>query len=109
MIDFHEAIREMHKGNVVKYIGTVNGNVMSDKGWSFCMCRGVIFRYRDGLPVYRSDGAMVYDPDFRYEPTGETVDTRYWPTKPKIVKTPRVLDKETVAKLGYSRIGRNNV
>jgi hypothetical protein len=52
---------------------------------------------------------MVYDPDFRYELTGETVDTRYWPTKPKIVKTPRVLDKETVAKLGYSRIGRNNV
>jgi hypothetical protein len=52
---------------------------------------------------------MVYDPDFRYELTGETVDTRYWPTKPKIVKTHRVLDKETVAKLGYSRIGRNNV
>ncbi len=109
MIDYHEAVKQMHLGNVVKDIGTVNGNVMTDKGWSFCMCRGVIFRYRDGKPAYRSDGAMVYDPDFRYKLTGETVDTRYWPTKPKIVKTPRVLDKETTSKLGYSRIGRNNV
>ena len=40
MIDYHEAVREMHKGNVVKYVGTVNGNVMSDNGASFCMCRG---------------------------------------------------------------------
>ena len=109
MIDYFQALREMHQGNVVKYVGTVNGNVMTDKGQSFCMCRGVIFRYRDGKPAYRSDGAMVYDPDFRYELTGETVDTRHWPTKPTIVKTPRVLDKETVAKLGYSRIGRSNV
>jgi hypothetical protein len=52
---------------------------------------------------------MVYDPDFRYELTGETIDPRAWPTKPTIVKTPRVLDKETTSKLGYSRIGRNNV
>ena len=29
MIDYHEAIREMHKGRVVKYLGTVNGNVWS--------------------------------------------------------------------------------
>jgi hypothetical protein len=108
-MNWHEAIDEMYKGNVVKYIGTVNGEVWTDKGWSFCMCRGVIFRYRDGKPAYRSDGAMVYDPDFRYELTGETVDTRAWPTKPTIVKTPRVLDKETVAKLGYSRVGLRNV
>ena len=27
MIDYHEAVREMYKGNVVKYVGTVNGNV----------------------------------------------------------------------------------
>lgn len=79
MIDYHEAVKQMHQGNVVKYIGTVNGNVMTNKGSSFCMCRGVIFRYRDGKPEPRSDGAMVYDPDFRYELTGETVDTRYWP------------------------------
>jgi hypothetical protein len=52
---------------------------------------------------------MVYDPDFRYELTGETVDTRYWPSKPRIPKTPRVLDKETVSKLGYSRIGLGNI
>lgn len=108
-MNWHQAIDEMYKGNVVKYIGTENGSVRTDKGASFCMCRGVLFRYRDNKPEYRSDGAMVYDPDFRYELTGETVDTRYWPTKPKIVKTPRVLDNETIAKLGYSRIGRNNV
>ena len=35
MIDYHEALREMHKGNVVKYVGTVNGNVMSDRGACF--------------------------------------------------------------------------
>jgi len=109
MIDYHEAIREMHQGRVVKYVGTVNGNVMTDRGASFCMCRGVLFRYRDGLPEYRSDGAMVYDPDFRYELTGETVDTRAWPVKPHVVKPPKVLDNDTVAALGYSRIGRNNV
>jgi hypothetical protein len=109
MMNWHEAVDEMYKGNVVKYIGTVNGNVMTNKGCSFCMCRGVLFRYRDGKPAYRSDGAMVYDPDFRYELTGEAVDTRAWPTKPNIVKTPQVLDKETKSKLGYSRIGLGNV
>jgi hypothetical protein len=46
---------------------------------------------------------MVYDPDFRYELTGETVDPRAW--KPE-KKTDR---KEIKSKLGYSRIGRNNV
>ena len=109
MLTWHEAIKEMYVGNVVRYIGTVNGNVMTTRGASFCMCRGVLFRFRDGRPEYRSDGAMVYDPDFRYELTGETVDTRAWPTKPKVIKTPKVLDKETTAKLGYSRIGANNV
>ena len=109
MIDYHEAVKQMHLGNVVRYIGTVNGNVMTTKGHSYCMCRGVIFEYRDGNAAYRTDGRMVYDPDFRYELTGETVDTRYWPAKPRIPKTTRVLDKETVSKLGYSRIGRNNV
>jgi len=108
-MNWHEAIDEMYKGNVVKYIGTVNGEVWTDKGHSFCMCRGVIFRYRDGNPAYRSDGAMVYDPDFRYELTGETVDTRAWPSKPRIPKVPKVLDKETVSKLGYSRVGLGNV
>jgi len=103
-MNWHQAIDEMYRGNVVKYIGTENGPVWTDKGWSFCMCRGVIFRYRDSNPEYRSDGAMVYDPDFRYQLTGETVDTRYWPTKPT-----RVLDKQTVTKLGYSRIGLGNV
>ena len=102
MIDYHEAIRQMHQGNVVKYVGTVNGNVMTTKGCSFCMCRGVIFLFRDGVPVPKSDGSMVYDPDFRYELTGEKVDTRWWPTGYKT-------DKETKSKLGYSRIGLGNV
>ena len=35
MIDYYEALREMHRGNVVKYVGTVNGNVKSDNGASF--------------------------------------------------------------------------
>ena len=102
MIDYHEAIREMHKGNVVKYIGTVNGNVFTDRGASYCMCRGVIFCFRDGKPDHNAQNCIVYDPDFRYELTGETFDTRWWY---KGYKT----DKETKSKLGYSRIGRNNV
>ena len=109
MIDYHEAVKQMHTGNVVKYIGTVNGNVMTDRGRSYCMCRGVIFEYRDGNAAYKSEGRMVYDPDFRYELTGETVDPRYWPEPKKLPKPPKVLDGETVAKLGYNRIGRNNV
>ncbi len=109
MITWHEAINEMYLGNVVRYIGTLNGFVWTDRGASFCMCRGVLFRYRDGRPEYRSDGAMVYDPDFRYELTGETVDTRAWPVKQFVVKPPKVVDNDTVAALGYSRVGRNNV
>lgn len=99
-----EALVEMHRGNVVRYIGTENGPVWH-RGASFCMCRGVTFRYRDGRPEYKSDGAMVYDPDFRYELTGETVDPRDWPTKPTIIKTPRVLDKQTISSLSYARVG----
>ena len=102
MIDYHEAIREMHKGNVVKYVGTVNGNVMSDNGASFCMCRGCIFSY-DKEPKWNKLGYMVYDPDFRYELTGETVDPRAW--KPEKNQD----RKEIKRKLGYSRIGLGNV
>jgi hypothetical protein len=79
VIDFHEAYIEMFKGNVVKYIGTVNGNVWSKNGTSFCMCRSVVFEYREGNPVPGSYGAMLYDPDFRYELTNETIDTKMWP------------------------------
>jgi hypothetical protein len=99
LLNYHQAIELMHKGHVVKYMGTVNGNVWTEKGACFCMCRGVVFRYRDGEPEYRSDGAMVYDPDFRYKMTDQTVDPRYWPKKPDSIKT----------KLGYSRIGLNNI
>ena len=102
MIDYFEALREMHQGKGVKYVGTVNGNVWSDKGGSFCMCRGCIFLFDAGEIKWNKLGYMVYDPDFRYELTGETVDTRWWY---KGYKT----DKETKSKLGYSRIGLNNV
>lgn len=79
MINYHEAIKAMHAGQVVKYIGTVNGNVFTDKGISFCMCRGVVFEYRNGKPLRGSAGAIVYDPDFRYVITTDVNDTRYWP------------------------------
>lgn len=102
MIDYHEAIKAMHAGNVVKYIGTVNGNVFTDKGISFCMQRGVIFVYRNNRVIPKSYGHMVYDPDFRYELTGETVEPRGWPNKPK--KHP-----EIKVMTGYSRIGLGNV
>ena len=103
MIDYSEALREMHKGNVVKYVGTVNGNVMSDRGASFCMCRGCIFLFDDGVIKWNKLGYMVYDPDFRYELTGETVDPRAW-------KPERKTDRQDIkSKLGYSRIGLGNV
>lgn len=99
MIDYHEAILEMHKGNVVRYVGTVNGDVWTNKGKSFCMQRGVIFEYDPVRISYKTCGHMVYDPDFRYELTGETVDHRGWPTHPE----------SNQLESGYSRIGRNNV
>lgn len=99
MIDYHEAIRQMHLGHVVKYIGTVNGNVWK-KGASFCMCRGCIFQYYKGQVQWDRLGHMVYDPDFRYELTGEKVNPRDWKPEDK---------KEIKAKLGYSRIGLGNV
>jgi hypothetical protein len=61
-----------------------------------------IFCFRDGKPDHNTQNCIVYDPDFRYELTGETFDTRWWY---KDYKT----DKETKSKLGYSRIGLGNV
>lgn len=101
MIDYHDAIREMARGNVVQYIGTANGDVWTDRGWSFCMQRGVVFVYKDRV-IPKSSGNMVYDPDFRYKLTGEVVDPRGWPNKPK--KYPEIKPIT-----GYSRIGLNNV
>ena len=66
------------------------------------MCRGCIFPY-NGEPIWKLSGRMVYDPDFRYVLTGETVDTRAW--KPE-KKTDR---RDTKSKLGYSRIGLGNI
>lgn len=101
-MNYHEAIVEMHKGKVVKYIGTENGPVWTDKGASFCMCRGCIFLFDDGIK-WNKLGHMIYDPDFRYELTGETVDTRAWKPEKKSDK------KEIKSKMWYSRIGLGNV
>ena len=103
MIDYYEALREMHRGNVVKYVGTVNGNVMSDNGASFCMCRGCIFLFDNEQIKWNKLGRMVYDPDFRYVLTGETVDPRAW--KPERNNN----RKEIKSRLGYSRIGLGNI
>jgi len=101
MMNWHEAVDEMYRGNVVKYIGTVNGNVMSDNGASFCMCRGCIFLFDDGVIKWNKLGYMVYDPDFRYELTGETVEPR--------AGEPEKKSRELKSKLGYSRVGLNNI
>lgn len=100
MMDYHEAVRQMSQGKVVKYLGTVNGDVYTDKGISFCMQRGAIFVYNPERISYKTCGYMVYDPDFRYELTGEMVDPRGWPTHPESSNKPSS---------GYSRIGLNNV
>lgn len=78
-MNYHEAVRQMHQGNVVKYIGTSNGNIMTSRGCSWCMQRGIVFAYENGNVVSNSEGSMVYDPDFLYALTGETVDTNSWP------------------------------
>jgi hypothetical protein len=77
-LDYHDAVKAMHKGGVVEYIGTVNGNVPSTKRPKFCMLRGVILDYINGVPVPKSYGTMLYDSDFRYKLTNETVDTKKW-------------------------------
>ena len=103
MIDYNQALVQMHQGNVVKYVGTVNGNVMSNNGASFCMCRGCIFLFDRGEIKWNKLGYMVYDPDFCYELTGEKVDPRAWkPEKKRKDKTIRSM-------LGYSRIGLGNI
>jgi len=99
MIDYHEAIRQMSQGKVVKYLGTINGDVYTDKGKSFCMQRGVIFEFHPVRISYKTCGHMVYDPDFRYGLTGETVNPRDWPVHPDSNKPSN----------GYARIGANNV
>jgi hypothetical protein len=76
LIDYHQALREMHAGKVVKYVGSAD--LRSDVGGSFCMCRGAIFLFKDGMIQWDRIGNMVYDPAYMYELTGETVDTRSW-------------------------------
>jgi hypothetical protein len=75
MIDYLTAISEMYQGKVVQYVGTVNGNIFIEDGAKMCMIRGVVFDY----PVQKVARVPLYDPDFRYRLTGETVDTTIWP------------------------------
>jgi hypothetical protein len=77
-LDYHDAVKAMHNGNVVQYTGTVNGNVFNTRKFKFCMLRGVILDFVDGEPVPKSYGTMVYDPDFRYKLAEENVDTKKW-------------------------------
>lgn len=80
MINFFEALEYMHGGGVVQYMGTVNGNCFIETGESFCMCRGVVFKYDrikkcvDGFSM-----GAVYDPGFRYKKLDIKIDTRIWP------------------------------
>jgi len=74
--DYHDAVKAMYKGNVVQYIGTVNGNVFSTRKPKFCMLRGIILDFVDGVPVPKSYGTMVYDPDFRYKLAEENIDAK---------------------------------
>ena len=78
MKNYFEALEAMHEGKVVQYVGTKNGNVYTNDGAKFCMHRGCIFEYRNGVAVPDTQGVMVYDPDFVYEITCETVDNTKW-------------------------------
>jgi hypothetical protein len=102
MLNYFQALEEMHRGNVVKYVGTVNGPVWSQNGAKFCMCRGCVFLFDDGIKWLKV-GYMVYDPDYRYELTGESVDPRAWMPEKKAERN------GMKSKLGYSRIGLGNV
>ena len=77
-LDYHDAVRAMHQGNIVQYIGTVIGDLFIKNGSKFCMLRGVIFEYVDGSPVAKTHGNMLYCTGFRYKLTGETIDPRNW-------------------------------
>ena len=61
------------------------------------------FLFDDGEIKWNKLGYMVYDPDFRYKLTGETVDPRAW--KPEKNRD----RKDIKSRLGYSRIGLRNV
>lgn len=105
MFDYHEAIRRMHEGVVVRYFGTVNGEVWRMDGTAFCMQRGVVFLWENERVIARSWGHMVYDPDFRYIDTFYRVAPRGWPEKEK-----KHTWKDDIKKMtGYSRVGLNNV
>jgi len=99
MMNYSEALQEMYKGNVVRLVGTANGNAMVNNGARFCMCRGCIFLFNDGTINWNTMGRMVYDPDFLYEATGETVDQQGWKPKDEYDRT------EIKLKLGRTETG----
>ena len=83
-LDYHAAIRSMHEGNVVKYIGyngATKGFIPADTETEWEMRRGVTFR-RKGKELFMEP--LVYDLDYRFKNTGETVDVHEWPIKSKL-------------------------
>jgi hypothetical protein len=78
LFDYHEALKQMHEGKVVEYVGTVNGNVNGSHRTKFCMLRGCIFLFESGQGAVNTKKQMVYDPNFRYQLTGETISTNSW-------------------------------
>lgn len=80
MLDHFEAIKSMHEGNVVQYVGTDDNPTVED-GRKICMFYGGVFGYDNGVNLLHF-GAMIYHPKFRYKLTGETVENSQW----KLVK-----------------------
>ena len=83
-LDYHDAIRTMHEGNVVKYIGyngSTKGFIPADIKTEWEMRRGVTFR-RTGNTLIMEP--LVYNLDYRFKNTGETVDVHEWPIKSKL-------------------------
>ena len=68
MIDFHEAVKQMHAGKIVQFEGKIKTQ--------FAMFRGAFFS-KEGFDWVHTH--MLYDPGFRYSLTGETINPKDWP------------------------------
>jgi hypothetical protein len=76
LLTYEQALQKMNQGYVVKYMGSIDcpSNIQTE----FAMFRGVIFKKKDG--VWMNPGCTVYDEQFRYSLTGETIDRTNWPS-----------------------------
>jgi len=81
-VNFHEAIDCMLAGYVVKFLGsksTKDGNLIPAATQSKRRInRCVVFSEINGEWV---ESALVFDPNYVYENTWETHDTRIWPKR----------------------------